>query len=112
MAEEGSRDGGKAVSAKNINRMLFGDKCEWWYLSFATDDGFRGAFIVEAIDILSAVGRVNQLGQNPGGQVMGVPLPEEELAKVPESYRERFLTKEDLQACWPEAKTFREWEQS
>ena len=48
-----------------------------WYLSFATDAGFLGGCVVEADDFMEAVDESIRLGINPGGQVFGVPVPEE-----------------------------------
>jgi len=46
-----------------------------FYLSFASEAGFLGVAIVEADDFLDAVKCAHELGINPGGQVLGFPLP-------------------------------------
>lgn len=72
----------------------------WWYLSFA-DEVFRGACVVQADDLIPAVQLSHRLGCNPGGQVMGVPIPEGFLPG-PE-YRNRLLAKADVMAFWPDS---------
>jgi hypothetical protein len=47
----------------------------WFYLSFADDEGFRGACVVEALDELDAVLVAHEHGINPGGEVMLLPTP-------------------------------------
>lgn len=46
------------------------------------------------------------VGINPGGQVMAVPIPAENIPD--EKYHNRLLSKEDIQEFWPDAKTLRE----
>lgn len=41
-----------------------------YYLSFADDEGFLGGVFTEAHGIITAIERVNELGINPGGEVM------------------------------------------
>ena len=52
------------------------------WLSFCDDDKpkgqqFLGVAIVRGRDFLIAVERAHMLGINPGGQVMGMPIPDE-----------------------------------
>lgn len=70
----------------------------WWYLSFA-DEKFNGACIVEGTDFLDAVQEAHRLKINPGGQVVGNPIPED--AEYDPKYRNRLLSKEDLQEMLP-----------
>lgn len=46
-----------------------------WWLSFANDEGFRGACLVRADGMLSAVTEASRLGCNPGGEVSGTAMP-------------------------------------
>jgi hypothetical protein len=46
----------------------------YFWLSFVGDEGFRGACIVEAPDMISAVSMAHRLGCNPGGQVQGAEV--------------------------------------
>lgn len=71
---------------------------QWWYLSFAAEK-FLGACIIEAEDFVDAVRRSHRMNINPGGSVRGNPIPED--AVYDPSYRNRLLTKEDLQAMLP-----------
>lgn len=79
----------------------------WWYLSFAGET-FNGACIVKAQGIATAVIVCSLLDINPGGEVLGVPMPEESVP--PEQYRDRLLSKSDIQEFWPDSKTIREFE--
>ena len=77
----------------------------WFYLSFAGDrdgvDTFFGACIVNAPEMILATIESHRLKINPGGQVLGMPIPE---GFLPGSeYRERLLTKADIKAFWPDA---------
>lgn len=68
----------------------------WWWLSFATDDGFLGVAIVgPAAHILDAIRIAHALDCNPGGGVKGFQFPPGKIDKVPESYRDRLLTREE-----------------
>jgi hypothetical protein len=68
----------------------------WYYLSFAGEEGFRGACIVEARGMLGAVSRCNVLGINPGGEVMGMPVPDGQLASLTEDAKNVLLSREKL----------------
>lgn len=39
------------------------------FLSFASDQGFLGAVVVDTVDFTEALARVNALGLNPGGEI-------------------------------------------
>lgn len=70
----------------------------WHYLSFATDEGFRGGCIVRGADVVESSKEAWRLGCNPGGQVLGAPIPED--AMPPERFRERLLQKAEIDQCW------------
>ena len=67
-----------------------------WYLSFAGEDGWRGAVMVLARGFTSAVQVANRLGINPGGEIAGEHLPMEFFTKVPDKYKDRLLNRDDL----------------
>tara|TARA_Y100000310_G_scaffold303340_1_gene341614 strand:- start:776 stop:1099 length:324 start_codon:yes stop_codon:yes gene_type:complete len=79
-----------------------------WYLSFADDDGFRGAVFTIAYGFTDAVLKAAELGINPGGQARGwegerpddwPPAPE--LADVP---FDTLLSREEIPGAtneWP-----------
>ena len=49
------------------------------YCSFADDHGCRGVVVLEgALDPLQAARRAGELGINPGGELLAVPLHEDE----------------------------------
>jgi hypothetical protein len=78
------------------------------YLSFAQGKLFLGGVITKAKGFMHAIAKTKKLQINPGGEVAGLPIPEDE---VPDAkYLDRLLTKEELNEFWemgpiPEAKT-------
>lgn len=46
-----------------------------WYISFAVPNKFLGACYVEGEDEGAAIARTKELGINPGGQAMLIPVP-------------------------------------
>lgn len=46
-----------------------------WYISFATDDGFRGGTVVEANDSEHALTVATNRGLNPGGEAAIIEVP-------------------------------------
>jgi hypothetical protein len=76
----------------------------WWWLSFADGERpkgeqFLGVVIVgEADSIVGASILAHALGINPGGEVLGAPIPPEYLATIAESDRGRLLTKTEAEA--------------
>jgi hypothetical protein len=71
---------------------------EWWYLSFATDEGFLGGVYIQAFGSMSAVTTATVLGFNPGGEVAcWGPIPVEQMdLHVPVEKRTRLLSKEEI----------------
>jgi hypothetical protein len=47
----------------------------WYWLSFADNNGSRGAAVVQGDNFRHAVDEAWRLGINPGGEVFGAPLP-------------------------------------
>jgi len=82
----------------------------WMYLSFA-DETFHGAVVIKAHGLTDAITRTHALNINPGGQVFGVDMPDDILASVPETNRQRLLSAEEIKAMWPDAKSIREHEE-
>jgi hypothetical protein len=79
----------------------------WFYLSFA-EETFKGACIVKAATFLEAVREAHRLKINPGGQVRGHQIPED--AVYDPKYRNRLLSKEDLQEMLPHEEIMTEGE--
>ena len=82
----------------------------WYYLSFAGEEGFRGAVVVEAPTFGLAVLRTTVLKINPHGEVLGAIISEEELP--PTIYRHKLLSKEQIKEIWPDADTLSNLESS
>ena len=80
----------------------------WWWLSYASEDGFRGICIVEGEDLIGAARRARELGISPGGQVLGAAIPESEVVTIPESHRNRLLTRDEAIALDSTAKSLAE----
>lgn len=74
----------------------------WFYLSFANDDSFLGGVIVQADEMMLAHTQVGLLGINPGGSVIGHPIPKDH--HVPEHLRNRLLTKAEVLEVFPDAR--------
>jgi hypothetical protein len=71
----------------------------WFYISFADSSRpkgtqFMGAVIVRGADIEEAAREAWRLGINPGGEALGVPLPEGQ--EPPQKFRERLLQPSDI----------------
>lgn len=81
------------ILARLTQELVSDGPMRWWYLSFATDDGFRGGCFLEAQGEGLAILRSHELGINPGGQVLiieaGDHLP-------PEDMRNRLLTRSEV----------------
>jgi len=111
MTEKGKRMNSVEFKQKTLDilRDESAEPEDWWYLSFA-DDTFREAVIVRAKGLLHAVTAANMLGINPGGEVVGAPMTG--FTELPaEEFRNRLLTREDVLAIWPDAKSAREWDE-
>lgn len=63
-----------------------------WYCSFAGEEGFRGAVITEGDGGPTMVMKMHLLGINPGGEILMHPFP----TNVPNKWKDRLLTKEDI----------------
>lgn len=73
----------------------------WWYLSFTDEKKFKGAILVRAHGIVTARLRVGELGFNPAGEVLGVPVPEGAFLPA-ECCRNRLLTADELDRAYAE----------
>jgi hypothetical protein len=76
-----------------------GRPVRWWYLSFATEESAK-AVMVKACGFATAYMTCNFLGINPGGQVMGLEIPDEMAPSA--KYIYRVLTKQEVEECWNE----------
>jgi hypothetical protein len=97
----------KARFAKKLKEEMNEPK-KWIYLSFA-DENFNGAVVIKAHGIGTAVREAHRLGINPGGQVLGVEIPDERLPS--EQFRNRLLSKEDILKMWPDSKHLWEFDE-
>jgi len=64
---------------------------QWWWLSFADKDGFRGVAIVNAYGRMSAIQLAWNLHINPGGECAAVALGFEPAPQ----YQNRLLSKSE-----------------
>jgi hypothetical protein len=69
----------------------------WWYLSFAGDDGWKGACIVPGKGVITATLMSKRLKANPGGEVLVIPVPEDLAESIPAEAVGRLLTREEVQ---------------
>jgi hypothetical protein len=70
----------------------------WFYLSFASPGHWNGGVIVLAHGFVTAILEAIRLHINPGGEITGHPVPSHHVP--PLKYRNRLLTKEELEECW------------
>lgn len=68
---------------------------EAYWLSFADDDGFRGAVIIHATEFTEAVMQASLRGLNPHGEVAGMKIPAAVAATIPEGWKYRLLSREE-----------------
>jgi hypothetical protein len=78
----------------------------WFYLSFAGEEGWRGAVIVQALDFIGAIERSNALKINPHGEVAGWEIPRRLIPS--KEWRDRLLAKADIEAIpgWGPVRTY------
>ena len=72
-----------------------GKPLRWFYISFADDERFYGAVIVEAPGEAHALQLTHELGINPGGEAAIFAVPDG--APVPDGAKNRLLSKRDLE---------------
>lgn len=80
-----------------------------WWLSFASGR-FLGVAIVRADSLASAVAKTHALRINPGGDVLGMPMPREEAKLVRPEDIGRLLSKKETER-YQGGKTIREREE-
>jgi len=68
----------------------------WWYLSYAVDEGFLGAVVLEAHGELHAIELAQRLNLSPGGQVAVWEVPAEVVVTLPAEAKGRLLSKPEL----------------
>ena len=72
----------------------------WMYLSFAGDEGWRGAVLVKAHGLTHAILECNRRKINPHGEVLGVDVPDEEIEKIPTALRFKLLNATEIDQYW------------
>lgn len=67
------------------------------WLSFANPETgkFHGVVITEANGLLDAAKVAHRLGINPGGEILGLGIPERALQYIQEKDKNRILSKEE-----------------
>lgn len=88
--------GERARTIANISARTERPGCAWW-LSFADDEGFRGALIIHANDFREAVMEANLRGLNPHGECKGLEVPAAMAALIPEEWKYRLLSRNDCE---------------
>lgn len=83
----------------------------WWYLSYAGPEGWRGGTIVQAHGFVGACDYARRHGITPGPdtETQGHPVPPEQ--EPPEPFRNRLLTRPELQSFWGPMMSVREYEE-
>lgn len=106
MIEPGSPEWKSRVAAMAAAEMQAPETL--FYLSFAGDEGFRGAVVTRANGPTTALIKVHRLGINPGGQALTIELPADHHHRVPEDALDRLLNLSDVNAILGPSKTIRE----
>jgi hypothetical protein len=70
----------------------------YFWLSFAGEEGFRGAAIVPGATLEDALRVATQCGLNPGGEVAGVRVADDLAPWIPASYMGKLLTADECRA--------------
>lgn len=88
----------------------------WYWISYACDERFRGVVIIQANSSTEAMIASRMLGLSPGGQAIACAIPSD-WAAAPFGYARRLLCKEECQAMmklWnpadPECISIGDWE--
>lgn len=88
---------------QRINKLLAEEAknpLRWFYMSYAGEDGFRGAVYIQAHGPAEATYLSRHRHLSPGGEVLIASVPDD---KIPtEKYRNRLLTKAEVQAANPD----------
>jgi len=66
-----------------------------WYISFAGDEGFRGATVVAAHSAEGALAEATRRNLNPGGEAKMLPVPPQGLDQA-RRYLNRLVSEEEL----------------
>lgn len=69
----------------------------WYYMSFANNEEFLGALIIEADNEFDMMIKSHLSGHNPGGEIQFLTIPEEAIDKLPDKYKDRLLTREEVE---------------
>jgi hypothetical protein len=81
----------------------------YWYLSYADKAVFLGGVIVRAFGFVHACQRARDLSINPGGQILGVPIPTPQNPAA--KYVDKLLSRQQLTECWGDMMTMKEWKE-
>lgn len=74
-----------------------GNPDEYFYHSFADDSGFLGGVMVAASGHATSLRRAHKMGINPGGEVLTQTISAEVWKRIPDEFKWRLLTKEDVE---------------
>lgn len=95
-----------ARSIENIAAQTARPNPAFW-LSFVRDGKFRGALIIHADDFTEALTRSHLMKLNPGGEVAGKFIPARWAADIPEHWKNRLLSRTDIEQFDRKMKTSR-----
>lgn len=73
-----------------------------FYLSFANET-FLGGLLIEGNDVADCVRRAHDARLNPGGEVLGAPVPDCDTERV-RPFVGRLLSKVEVSEIWDDAK--------
>lgn len=69
----------------------------WWWLSFAEPGRNLGVLVIRANGVASASQEAWRIGQNPGGEMAAMALPDVYMERIPENMRNRLLNRAEAE---------------
>lgn len=89
----------KREQVRTIGNIINRDKrpSTAYWLSFAGEEGFRGAVIVHAEDFLTALMECNFRNLNPHGECLGMEIDAEYANLIPEHWKYKLLSREECE---------------
>lgn len=67
-----------------------------YWLSFASDKGNLGICIISGSSLKDAIKQSSLNGLNPGGEVLGIPIPPDDEKNIPKSIINKLFSKEEI----------------
>lgn len=73
---------------------------QWFWLSFADKEGFKGVIVIQAQGIMTALFKCSAMNINPGGQVQSISIPTGQY--IPNEAKNRLLSLAEIKQYFGE----------